>query len=298
MIAATFLSLADEHELIAVGVETHRQMRRLAVFLLRLADQSAAVCDHLGGSGDHVRDLDADAGPSAFPLTAAVDADGGTGDFQFGNMAVGADDLRAENLLIEPGRPRQVRCPDDVLDAFDLHFSGVERKLILINDASVAWSDVLKVHLVGKNGEVLESSSREVSLEPRSQASFALNELFERAGISAIDGYLIAELGAIRTARRVLDAPVDEVCAHNVEIQERVVGEQVQVHIDANCFIYELSLLPELVALDRVAVSAERITLLPGESIDITIDCSSAADAKKVASQIEEITWSLNRLMN
>ena len=179
-----------------------------------------------------------------------------------------------------------------------LHFSGVERKLILINDASVAWSDVLKVYLVGKNGEVLESSSREVSLEPRSQASFALSELFKSADISAIDGYLIAELGAIRTARRVLDAPVDEVCAHNVDIQERVVGDQVQVHIDANCFIYELSLLPELVALDRVEVSAERITLLPGESIDITIDCSSAADAKKVASRIEEITWSLNRLMN
>ena len=179
-----------------------------------------------------------------------------------------------------------------------LHFSGVKRKLILINDRSDAWSDLLKVHLVGKSGEVLESSSREVSLEPRSQSSFALSELFKSADISAIDGYLIAELGAIRTARRVLDAPVVEVCAHNVDIQERVVGEQVQVHVEANCFIYELSLLPELVALDRVEVSAERITLLPGESIDITIDCSNAADAKKVASQIEEITWSLNRLMN
>jgi beta-mannosidase len=53
-----------------------------------------------------------------------------------------------------------------------------------------------------------------------------------------------------------------------------------------------------LVALDRVTVSAERITLLPGESITIEIECSNAEDAKKVASQIEEITWSLNRLMN
>ena len=94
------------------------------------------------------------------------------------------------------------------------------------------------------------------------------------------------------------DAPVDEVCAHNVALLERVEGNRVQVLVEAKCFIHELSLLPELVALDRVTVSAERITLLPGESINIEIECSSAEDAKKVASQIEEITWSLNRLMN
>lgn len=179
-----------------------------------------------------------------------------------------------------------------------LHFSGIERRLILINDTSGSWSDVLKVHLIGKNGEVLESESREVSLEPRSQASFDLSDLFSAADISSIDGYLVAELGDIRTARRILDAPVKEVCAHSIEFQERVVGNQVQVHIDAKCFIQELSLLPELVALDRVTVSAERITLLPGESIDLLIECSHSDDAKKVASNIEEITWSLNRLMN
>ncbi|CAN2187844.1 LacZ Beta-galactosidase/beta-glucuronidase [Candidatus Nanopelagicaceae bacterium] len=179
-----------------------------------------------------------------------------------------------------------------------LHFSGPMRKLILINDTSDNWSDALKVHLIGKSGEVLESSSREVSLEPRSQANFDLSDLFDTANISEIDGYLVAELGDIRSARRILDAAVNQVCAHNVDIQERVVGNQVQVHIDAKCFIHELSLLPELVALDRVTVSAEGITLLPGESIDLVIECSHSEDAKKVASKVEEITWSLNRLMN
>jgi beta-mannosidase len=55
--------------------------------------------------------------------------------------------------------------------------------------------------------------------------------------------------------------------------------------------------LPELVALDRVEVSQERITLLPGEEIDLVIDCSTSDDARRVAGEIESITWSLNRLM-
>jgi beta-mannosidase len=179
-----------------------------------------------------------------------------------------------------------------------LHFSGVERKLILINDSDAEWHDMLNLHLVGKKGEVIEQSSREVIVPPRSQSSYELGELFKTSDIHAIDGYLVAELGAIRTARRMWDAPVDEVCAHNVALLERVEGNRVTVLVEAQCFIHELSLLPELVALDRVTVSAERITLLPGESINIEIECSSAEDAKKVASQIEEITWSLNRLMN
>ena len=179
-----------------------------------------------------------------------------------------------------------------------LHFSGKERKLILINDSDMQWRDMLNLHLVGKKGDVIEQSSREVIVAPRSQMSYELEELFNTPAIHAIDGYLVAELGAIRTARRIFDDAVHEVCAHNVGLLERVEGNRVQVLVEAQCFIHELSVLPELVALDRVEVSAERITLLPGESINITIDCSSAEDAQRVATSMEEITWSLNRLMN
>jgi beta-mannosidase len=179
-----------------------------------------------------------------------------------------------------------------------LHFSGVERKLILINDTRDAWSETLKVWLVGESGELLESTSREVSLDERSQTSFNLSELFASSDLYVTNGYLIAELDGIRTARRVLDRAVGKVCAHNVELAAQVVGSSVKVHVTANCFIQELSLLPELVALDRVEVTQERVTLLPGEEIDLVITCSNSEDAARVASAIEEITWSLNRLMN
>jgi beta-mannosidase len=52
------------------------------------------------------------------------------------------------------------------------------------------------------------------------------------------------------------------------------------------------------VAADHVTVSAQRITLLPGESINLVIECSNTEDAALVARDIEKITWSLNRLMN
>jgi beta-mannosidase len=179
-----------------------------------------------------------------------------------------------------------------------LHFSSVERRLILINDTSEAWSETLKVWLVSESGELLETNSREVTLGSRSQAAFDLGELFETSDIHAANGYLIAELDGIRTARRVLDKAVSQVCAHNVELAAQVAGTSVKVHVTANCFIHELSLLPELVALDRVEVTQERITLLPGEEIDLVIDCSNSDDAARVASELEKITWSLNRLVN
>ena len=178
-----------------------------------------------------------------------------------------------------------------------LHFSGVERSLIIINDTSELWTEKLTVHLVSQMGEVLESKSEELHLNARSQQSFTLSALFSHGNLLSTDGYLVAELGDIRTARRVLDKPVSQVCPHTIEIQERVVGNQVQVHIEAQCFIHELSLLPELVALDLVNVSHERVTLLPGEEIDIVIDASNARDAEEISKKIEEISWSLNRLM-
>jgi beta-mannosidase len=179
-----------------------------------------------------------------------------------------------------------------------LHFSGVERKLILINDTSDAWSETLKVWLVSESGELLETNSREVTLAARSQAAFDLSALFGTSDVYATNGYLIAELDGIRTARRVLDKAVAKVCPHNVELTAQVVGKTVKVHATANCFIHELSLLPELVALERVNVSQERLTLFPGEEIDLVIEASHESDAQVIAKSIEEIAWSLNRLMN
>ncbi len=106
-------------------------MRGFAVFFLRLSSEATAVRDDFGGSGDNVCDLEANSRPCPFPLTATVDADGGTSDSEFGNMAVSADKFRAKNRLIESCRALQVRCPDDIFDALDGHLSVSENFIFL-----------------------------------------------------------------------------------------------------------------------------------------------------------------------
>ena len=179
-----------------------------------------------------------------------------------------------------------------------LHFSGPERRLILINDTSDPWSQTLKIWLVDESGEVLEAISREVSLDARTQSAFELSEIFGSSDIFSTNGYLIAELDGIRTARRVLDNAVSKVCQHSVELSAKVVGTTVNVHVKAECFIHELSILPELVVRDHVEVRQQLITLLPGEEIDLVIEASHEFDATVIARSIEDIAWSLNRLMN
>ena len=115
------LTLANEHELVSIRIEAHGQMRCLAILFLRFARQPAAIRHHFGSSSHYIRDLETHPGPSLFSLAAAVDADDRTGDFQFRNMAIRSDHFRAENFSIEIRRPRQIRCPDDILDALDGH---------------------------------------------------------------------------------------------------------------------------------------------------------------------------------
>ena len=45
-------------------------------------------------------------------------------------------------------------------------------------------------------------------------------------------------------------------------------------------------------------VSQQLFTLLPGDEVDVVIDAANISDAQNIATRIEEITWSLNRLMN
>ena len=93
----------------------------LAIFLGGGADEAAAVGEDFRSAGHDVGYLDADAGPGALAFTAAVDADGGTGELELAHDGVGLGDLRAEDGLVEGGGSCEVCCPDDVFDALDKH---------------------------------------------------------------------------------------------------------------------------------------------------------------------------------
>ena len=179
-----------------------------------------------------------------------------------------------------------------------LHFSGKERELIVVNDCDEEWQSVLKAFSVDQNGKLLQSKAREIVMAPRSQMRMTIADLFGDPTLLHSDGFVIAEMDQIRVARRIQDAPVQQMCPHNVSVQARVTGTKVHIHLEAECFSYEVTLLPELVAEGVVQVSQQLLTLLPGDEVDVVIDAADESDAQKIATQIEAITWSLNRLMN
>ena len=148
-----------------------------------------------------------------------------------------------------------------------------------------------------RSGELIHSRAREIVLAARSQMRFASTDLFGSENLRH-SGFLIAQMDDIRVARRLQDSPVQKMCAHDVDLQARVDGADVHVHIEARCFSFELTLLPELVAQGHVQVSQQLLTLLAGDQVDIVIETENKSDAALIATQIEDICWSTNRLMN
>ncbi len=178
-----------------------------------------------------------------------------------------------------------------------LHFSAKSRDLVIINDTSETWQGNLEVHLVGQMGQLLESKTVEQKLEARSQATISLAEIFGKTPELEQDGYLIAELGGIRTARRMLDTPVLQTNPQDVTFTFEATKTSITVGIDANQFVHELSLLPELVAKQVASVSEQRVTLLAGEHRDFTIETANIEDTDRIVAALPHIIWSQNKLM-
>ena len=172
-----------------------------------------------------------------------------------------------------------------------LHLSGENRKLVIINDTAELWRDQLYVVVLDEMGAIIESRNMAIAVDAKGQKVINLGLSLES------NGYVVAQLGDIRTARRMLDKPVARINPVDAQISAAIDGIKVCVTIKAHSSIHEFSLLPELVAQDEVVVSAQRLTILPNESIYIEITATHAADAEIICSSIDQIAWSLNRLV-
>ena len=172
-----------------------------------------------------------------------------------------------------------------------LHFSGVNRELVIINDTTELWRDQLYLIFLNEMGEITETRNMAISIEGKSQFRLKTDVDFKS------NGYVVAQMGELRTARRVLDKPVARLNLPTADIKATVAQDLVNVVIKARNFIHEFSMLPELVVANPVTVSAQRLTILPGERVVIEIQCSNSSDAQKVAHSVEQIAWSLNKLV-
>ena len=172
-----------------------------------------------------------------------------------------------------------------------LHLSGENRKLVIINDTAQLWRDQLYVVALDEIGAIIETRNMAIAVDAKGQQVISLGLSLES------NGYVVAQLGDIRTARRMLDKPVARINSVDAEISAAIDGLKVCVTIKAHSFIHEFSLLPELVAQDEVVVSAQRLTILPNESVYVEISATNAGDADLICRSIDQIAWSLNRLV-
>jgi len=179
-----------------------------------------------------------------------------------------------------------------------LHFSTKSRELVVINDTDENWNGTLEVHQLSQKGQLIESRNVDQKLKPRSQVKISLKEIFGQAPDLEKDGYLIAELGGIRVARRMVDSPVTETNPQDVSFTFEATKTSITIGVVANQFVHELCLLPELVAQNGVTVSEQRVTLLPGEHKEFTIETANIEDTDRIVAALPYIIWSQNRLMS
>ncbi|MEI7541211.1 MAG: glycoside hydrolase family 2 TIM barrel-domain containing protein [Actinomycetes bacterium] len=172
-----------------------------------------------------------------------------------------------------------------------LHLSGENRKLVIINDTAELWRDQLYVVVLDEMGAIIETRNIAIAVAAKGRQVINLGLSLES------NGYVVAQLGDIRTARRMLDKPIARINPVDAQITAVIDGLKVNVKVTAQSFIHEFSLLPELVAHDEVVVSAQRLTILPNETAYLEIAATHAEDAKLISKSMDQITWSLNRLV-
>ena len=178
-----------------------------------------------------------------------------------------------------------------------LHFSGTERSLVIVNDSPETWRDQLDVVFLDEMGSITERTIVDIEVASRDKIAIESTALFSTPHILASNGYLVASLGDIRVARRTLDQPVQRINAFQGDINATTSGTTVHVHLKAHAYIHEFSLLPELVAHNLTRVASQRVAILPEEVVNLEIIATDEKDAKLIQASINEISWSLNRLV-
>lgn len=113
------VSVPRQHELVALGIDAHREVGWLSVFRLRFLRALTARGADRGGARDDVGNLEGESRPGPFAFSPAVDGNDPAGDLQFGDVRVPFRGRGSENIAVEVRGPLRIRRPDGVFQFLD-----------------------------------------------------------------------------------------------------------------------------------------------------------------------------------
>jgi len=168
--------------------------------------------------------------------------------------------------------------------------------LTIINDTSDKWSSKAQVTLIDQSGGIVSVKEIAFSIEPYGVSRTSLVEEFPQIASLHFEGFILADVGEARAARRTTLDSAKAAPQQSLQITTQRGAKSLSVSVEAKSYVHELSLLSEVAGLGTNSDS-QLVSLLPGEKHTFTVS-GDPETLKKIQSDPEQYLWSHNRIVN
>jgi beta-mannosidase len=169
-------------------------------------------------------------------------------------------------------------------------------QVTILNDLAEPWNCKVDVKLISHEGKIANTHTLNVNIPAYGVSRTAMAEIFTEIRDGKFEGFIVASSDECRAGRRSTLLPAHTAPEHSLEVTSEFKGEALHVQVHAKSYLHELSLLPELVGLGT-QVDSQMVYLLPSESHTFVVTGERLV-LEDVKSQIEDLLWSHNRVVN
>ena len=168
--------------------------------------------------------------------------------------------------------------------------------LTIINDTAEKWNSKAQVTLIDQSGGIVSVKEIAFSIEPYGVSRTSLVEEFPHIVSLHFEGFILADVGEARAARRTTLDSAKAAPQQSLQITTQSGAQSLSVSVEAKSYVHELSLLSEVAGLGTNSDS-QLVSLLPGEKHTFTVS-GDPETLKKIQSDPEQYLWSHNRIVN
>ena len=168
--------------------------------------------------------------------------------------------------------------------------------LTIINDTLDKWSSKAHVTLIDQQGEAISSREIPFTIDPFGVSRTSLIEVFPQIASLHYEGFILADVGEARAARRTTLNPAKHAPQQSLEIAAESGNDSLSVTVTAKSYVHELALLTEVAGLGTNSDS-QLVSLLAGEEHTFIVTGPSET-LSKISAEPEKFLWSHNRIVN